>query len=247
MSLTRAQRAIGVLLARDVDSLTAALRRELSSLFTQLAAAAETAYLIELGEPTKGRKADEVHIIDRILASMGVGGWLPLFATRFERHYTRVGSRTVKTINDALDLNVSITEPDMIALQREGAARSRLLDLEGDTRVAVLRAIRDGTDAGDNPLEVARRIRREVPAGRFTAAGSRYRATLIARTETLHAQRLASLDAYASSDVVTGVVAIDGDYDEVCAARNGREFTIAAARLEDEHPNGTLTWAPTVS
>jgi len=42
------------------------------------------------------------------------------------------------------------------------------------------------------------------------------------------------------------VQAIDGDQDEECAARDGREFTVDEAYSITDHPNGTLDWIPIV-
>lgn len=243
---TRAQAALGRLFARDRDALTRTLARELRPILDDIGAAAEAAYLAAMGEP-KSRKVD-TSVVDRVMAALDLKLWLPRFARRFERHYRRTASQTVTTINDALDLNVSITEPALATLERTGGQRTRLLDLDGDTRQAILQAIKDGTEAGDNPRDVARRIRDRVPAGHFVNAGAKYRAELIARTETLNAQRLASITAYEQSPVVTATLALDGDDDPDCAARNGREFTFAEARDETakEHPNGTLAWTPVV-
>ena len=70
-----------------------------------------------------------------------------------------------------------------------------------------------------------------------------YRAERIARTELMFAYNAAALDSYGSMGV-TQVQAIDGDDDEECAERNGQVFSLADAEAIEDHPNGTLDWAP---
>ena len=74
---------------------------------------------------------------------------------------------------------------------------------------------------------------------------------VIARTETLHAQRIATVETYRKADTVTGVLAFDaqlGDTDADCMARNGKTFTTDEAELinEHRHPQCTLSWAPVI-
>ena len=71
------------------------------------------------------------------------------------------------------------------------------------------------------------------------------RAETIARTETALSYNRAALDAYKEFSV-RNVIAYDGDFDEECAARNGQEFTVEEAFGIEDHPNGTLDWAPVV-
>ena len=42
------------------------------------------------------------------------------------------------------------------------------------------------------------------------------------------------------------VIALDGDQDAECAARNGQTFSVDDAFSIADHPNGTLDWAPVV-
>lgn len=245
----RWEATLGRMLTRDVKHLTGVLTADLRPALDELADTCATEYLARVDEDgnTKALSDTLERLVNSILAAVNFTAWADKhLRTRLDRHYRRVGRRTVETLNDALDLDILLTEHSMNRLGQTGANRRHLIDLQTDTRRALQRAIRDGTDAGDNPITVARRIRDEIPAGRYVNAGAKYRATLIARTETITAQRIASLDAYEDSPVVTGARALDGDSDETCAARNGQEFTIEAARREEEHPNGTLTWLPVV-
>lgn len=173
---------------------------------------------------------------------------------KFEQHYGRTAKQTQDTVNHVMEIGANIPDEVMVRLIQEGGTRRALLDVRGETREAILRAVAEGREAGEGPAQIARRIRDEVPKGRFSGAGAKYRAELIARTETLHAQRGSSLEAYKASDTVTSVVAFDGrlgDTDEVCMARDGQTFSLEAAEQEmmseDTHPNCTLSFAPVVA
>ncbi len=71
------------------------------------------------------------------------------------------------------------------------------------------------------------------------------RAETIARTETATAYNRATLEGYAGFEV-REVLAYDGDDDEECAARDGQTYDIDTAMSIEDHPNGTLDWAPVV-
>lgn len=70
-----------------------------------------------------------------------------------------------------------------------------------------------------------------------------YRAEMIARTELMDAYNTSALYSYADAGLAK-VQAIDGDQDDECASRDGREFSIAEANDIEDHPNGTLDWVP---
>lgn len=76
-------------------------------------------------------------------------------------------------------------------------------------------------------------------------AGVKYLAERIARTETNRVLNEAALTGYGSHGIRT-VIAVDGDGDEQCAARNGRAYPVEEAMNITDHPNGTLTWDPVV-
>jgi HK97 family phage portal protein len=75
------------------------------------------------------------------------------------------------------------------------------------------------------------------------AVWSDARADLIARTEMMLAYNDAALRSYDGLGVGE-VMALDGDKDAECAARDGRVYPIADAYDISDHPNGTLDWAP---
>ena len=129
-----------------------------------------------------------------------------------------------------------------------GGRRIGLLDIEEDTKRALYAILEEGRGQGLNPRDTAKMIEEHVPAGRFVNAGPSYRAELIARTETIEAQRISSLKMYDDSPAVKKVMAFDGDGDEVCASRDGTEYTFGEAESESAatHPNCVLSWAPVV-
>ena len=74
------------------------------------------------------------------------------------------------------------------------------------------------------------------------------RAKVIARTETMHAQRVSALHTYRELDPVAQVMVFDGRLgptDEECEMLNGQVVTQeeAWALADSEHPNGTRSFA----
>lgn len=72
-----------------------------------------------------------------------------------------------------------------------------------------------------------------------------YRAELIARTETAQVLNEAALESYREFGV-NRVRAIDGDEDDECRERDGKEYALDEALDISDHPNGTLDWVPIV-
>jgi hypothetical protein len=114
----------------------------------------------------------------------------------------------------------------------------RILGINRTTRDIIAKLIGDGFAEGLGPSEVADSIEASVA---FDDA----RAEMVARTESMFAYNEAALSSYREFDV-TEVLAYDGDQDEVCAARDGQTFTVDEAFAIEDHPNGTLDWAPVV-
>lgn len=71
------------------------------------------------------------------------------------------------------------------------------------------------------------------------------RAEMIARTESTAAMNDATLGTYGEYGV-TQVQAIDGDDDDECRERDGQTYSVEDANDIEDHPNGTLDWAPVV-
>ena len=115
----------------------------------------------------------------------------------------------------------------------------RITGINETTRQRVIDAIRDGILAGEGAGTIGDRI--EDLGDVF----GEYRGELIARTETARVLNEAALESYREYGVER-VVAIDGDEDAECAARNGQEFDLDEAMDIEDHPNGTLDWVPIV-
>lgn len=198
-------------------------------------------------------KAPDEIIVEQVAGAAGLDAWVAgRMRDRFRVHYARTADETLATVNAVLELGVELPDEMQRAIIHEGGRRLGLLDVGADTKRAIFRAIADGREAGEGPLEIARRIRSEVPAGRFRNAGPAYRARLIARTETKWAQNRSSMAAYRAADNVDMVVAFDarlGATDSDCEMRDGRTFSFdeAEAEMAREHPNGTLSFAPVVA
>jgi SPP1 gp7 family putative phage head morphogenesis protein len=126
-------------------------------------------------------------------------------------------------------------EVESFVLDRAGL---RIKNITETTRQAIASAILQGFDNGESPSQVADRIEE-------LTAFNEHRAELIARTETMNAYNAAALQSYREYGVER-VTAIDGDQDEECAARDGQEYSLEEALDIEDHPNGTLDWAPAI-
>lgn len=184
-------------------------------------------------------------LVHNILNASGLRVWAgDRLTPAFIKHWEDVLSTTARALIKA-GLATNIRGAGQTAVLQAGGRRAGLVDILGDTRTALFRALDQAQQGGLGPRQTARLIRDIVPEGRFVNAGSRYRAQLIARTETLHAQRASSLKHYQANRIAK-VVAFDGDSDEVCAGRNGEIFNLDDAEIEmdDTHPNCVLAFGP---
>ena len=257
--VTAAQRNVILALQRDALRLEEAFTKDLEPAFDELGRLAERAYeearvLVRAGGnglEEKQTPEDEA-LAERIIQRMALSQWSQdALIPAFDGHYLRTTQMTVGSINTVLNLGVNLPDPVAREIVAAGGRRAGLLDITGETRQAIFRSLADGRAAGEGPPALARRIRSQVPAGRFSNAGPKYRAQLIARTETKYAQNVSSLQTYRQSDVVTGLLAFDaqivgGQTDAECQARNGTVYTFEDAERETalEHSNGTLSWGP---
>ena len=254
---TAAQRNVILALQRDALRLEEAFTSDLEPAFEELGRLAERAYqeaqvLVRAGGDGLEEKQtpEDEALAERIIQRMALSQWSQdALIPAFDGHYLRTTQMTVGSINNVLNLGVNLPDPVAREIVAAGGRRAGLLDITGETRQAIFRSLADGRAAGEGPPALARRIRSQVPSGRFTNAGPRYRAQLIARTETKYAQNVSSLQTYRQSDVVTGLLAFDaqiGDTDADCEARNGQVYSFEDAERETarEHSNGTLSWAP---
>ena len=190
--------------------------------------------------------------VARIIRRINIEEWtsqvtLPLF----NQHYLRVLNTTASTVGGVLNIAVDLPDPVGRRIVAEGGTRLGLIDVTGQTRDSIFQELFEGRSNGEGPAQLARRIRDRVPAGPFRHAGSRYRAHLIARTETKNAQNLSTLESYRAARNVTAVLVIDarlGDTDAACEGVDGSRLTFdeADALGALEHPNCSRSFSPIV-
>lgn len=169
---------------------------------------------------------------------------------QYAAFYVQVAGQTIDTLNAVAELNVNMSAPLEARVVEHGGRRLGLVDLEAQTKRELFDAIRSARETGEGPREMARWIRERVPAGPWR--DSETRAHVIARTETKYAQNISSLEVYTESENVQSVRVYDsqlGSFDAWCDAVNGRVVTFSQARYlaDEEHPNGTRSFAPVVS
>ncbi len=255
---TQAQRRLIVAQEQQARALENSFTVSLTADFTVLGDLAVLAYEEAIEDHLSSangsqRKQSDTELSQQTIALIDSSEWIDgRFRLSFEDHYSRTLDETVSMINSMLDLGVSIPDDVQRAIIHRGGMRRGLVDINNSTQRSIFRALSEGRDAGDGPIEIARRIRSQVPAGRFGNAGPAYRAKLIARSETKYAQNLSSITAYKEAETVSAVMAFDarlGDSDEECEARDGLTFSFedAEREMELEHPNGSLSFAPVVN
>jgi phage portal protein BeeE len=130
------------------------------------------------------------------------------------------------------------------------SAGLRIDDINETTRSAIVDTLTEGTRRGYSIQQLVHGVPDEAFGGlhelKLANGGPAWdtlRAETIARTETMLAYNEAALRGYGEFNV-SQVEAIDGDNDEECAARDGQVYDLDEALAIDDHPNGTLDWAP---
>jgi len=126
--------------------------------------------------------------------------------------------------------------PPIVEASILGDLGQRIRGISESTRLRVRDAIGDGLDDGLGARDLGKLIE-------DSAAFKPYRSELIARTETNRVLNVSQISTFKHYGVEQ-VEAIDGDSDAECIARNGRVVTVAEAMNIEDHPNGTLDWAP---
>lgn len=246
--------------AQDADAqrLSVAFADELETAFDDLGVRAERAVATMPAPLLESIDIRDAPWVLALFAAMSVGDWRSAFLLPlFRRHYYGVGESTYVAMGQSFSLNFGIDLPDPMArrIVAEGGRRIGLVDIEVQTKRAIFDALAQARAEGLGPEAAARRIRQYIPAGRFTAmeaakkgAGARYRAEMIARTETLHAQRVSVAEAGRDAGF-TRFLAFDnrtGFGDEECTAMDGRvlSYEEMLVAIDDEHPQGTRSFAP---
>ena len=242
------QQKIIAAMRRAFPALERAFIRDLLKAFRELGADIARLYLKEVRpgstRATPPNPEDSI-IINRILQRV-------LFdRSRIRQAYTANMGRTLTmtqgNLTTLLGLRFNIPDERAREIIRLGGQHLGLIDIEGETRDALFRAFDEGRILGEGPDAIARRIRSEVPAGRFRHAGAEYRAKLIARTETAVAQNTSSLEAYDSVDIFQSRKVFDGTDDEECRNANGQLWSPGYAKANMiQHPNCVRAFAPSV-
>jgi phage portal protein BeeE len=166
--------------------------------------------------------------------------------------YIDASKGSLQVVADALDRIIPNRAVERVVEDIARYGGNRITDINDVTLKALTDELTLGTERGYSIPQLIDGVPEEGYAGVKGAsldngvpAWSDARAETITRTETALSYNRAALDAYKEFNVAN-VIAYDGDYDEECAARNGREFTVAEALDIEDHPNGTLDWAPVV-
>jgi hypothetical protein len=246
--LNRQQQRLRSQITRDTETLSKPFAAELMGIFERLGVMASASYrkLVEPKEFGDDPATDASAVAD----DMAIAAVQSSFVAAGANQYRLVAQRVFQTVNATF--NLSIGMPDILAQEilAAGGTRMGLVDLDKQTRQALLKVIEQARAEGLDIPAIARRIRSKIPAGRYTS--TQIRAKVIARTETKNAQRESTVRAYKQSGKVERVIIIDdilGHGDADCTFWNRREVTLAQARelSAQEHPNGTRDFVPIIA
>jgi hypothetical protein len=228
-------------LARDQAALEKQLYTEILKLLDDMGAALEASTLDVLGA-----KQDERVTAETIFEGVNVLGFENELGILIGAHYLRTAGKTTEAVNVAMNVQVRI--PDSVAREivATGGRRAGLVDLSTSTRQRLFAELAEGQRLGLGADQIARNVRDFVPAGPWGTP--QIRARVIARTETLHAQRVSALHTFRELDPTAQVMVFDarlGATDDECERWNGQVVTQeeAWALAGTEHPNGTRSFA----
>jgi HK97 family phage portal protein len=251
-----AGRGFVMAMQRQEEPLTKAMNQRLTGYFKGLGKVAEAAALPllereDLSEPKALEdyedKADEL-LVETILEQLGIDGHRSTFAGVFEGHYLDVAKKVAEAAELA-GISGSLPDPVARAVVGAGGRRAGMIDLGKQSRSALFDAIAEGRAEGEGAEALAARIAQHIEAGPHWTSVEQ-RARTIARTETKYAQNVSTLERAKAANVDRFIV-FDGRLgpgrslpDHI--ARDGNIVTAAQAAqmAADEHPNGTLSFAP---
>lgn len=171
-------------------------------------------------------------------------------ALTLRQTYTDVGRAGLQTVADRLERLVGKGFIQNVLADLYDYGLTRVTAINAVTKAAVADVIAEGIRRGYGIAQIVDGVPREsfpgvrgAVMGNGSGAWDELRAETVARTETMLAYNRATLDGYGEFGVRT-VLAYDGDQDDECAARDGHEFPLDEALGIEDHPNGTLDWAP---
>lgn len=254
-----AQRGYVRALSRMEGGLQTAAEKRLKAFFADLGKkAAQAARPIlkdeDLGQASAGtgerkqneEKQDEL-LVYRILEALDTNARQATLTQVYEAHYLEVAKEVAKA-GELVGITTGLPDPVGRAVAQAGGRRAGLVDLEKQSRRALFDAIAEGRAEGEGVTQLAARIADHVEAGPWTTVEQR--ALTIARTETKFAQNVSTIEM-AKNVGADQLTVFDGrlgpgrsDPDHI--ARDGITVTAdeAAAMAAEEHPNGTLSFAP---
>lgn len=240
-------------LQRLEASFASRLRRAFDELGVTVASIANAHGGLTVTRVQESFTSDERRSVDEIVKAADLDRWgrrhlLPLY----EEQWLIAGQRTVSVANAQLNAGIRLADNLGARIAAIGGKRLGLLDLRAEARSALYRTIATARQEQLGPVQIAKLIRDEVPAGRFVNAGSRYRAQLIARSETLTASRLSTFHVYREAETVRALLGHDnltGYNDPDCIERDGKEhsFEEAEEAMNETHPQCTLNWSPVIA
>jgi hypothetical protein len=248
------QRRMVIQLSSDRQVLAEQFSKDLKDLLDLIGTEAEKAFIKyqKLYVAESLREADDKleQLVQKVITYLRGLGFESSFKRAYGDNYKIIFNTTHNTTVSGL--NMSFNVPDLLARRiiEEGGKRVGLLDLDNGLKSKLFEIIRQARSEGKGPDEIARRIRDEIPAGPWSS--TKVRADVIAKTETKYAQNMSAIANYRASGYVKSVQAFDnliGYNDEECMARDKQVFSFDQAEVEtkEEHPNGTLIWAPYTS
>ncbi len=252
---TQQQLALAAKFARDIIFLTKIFATELKEGFEALGDAVAEAWE-EIAEQYavdySKANAPELKIEQEDIYADMIGTVIdPESYIDYKVMYLRVAKTTVDSVNAALGLVVNMTDPIELSILAEAGTQKGLLNLSKQTKDSLFQALVEAREEGLGPPAVARRIKDLISKGPWSTP--EIRAKIIARTETKHAQNVASLEVYGASDTISRVQIVDGQLptsDDFCIERNqlgtGESISIEEAWTLSDHPNNTLSFVPVV-
>lgn len=250
---TREQRlaARGYVMAmqRQEEPLNRAMEKRLLRFFNSLGKAAHDVALPLLqyqdGAP-KAVKSDDL-LVAQVLERLGIASHRTAFQKLYEAHFIDV-ARKVAEAAELAGLGGSLPDPVARSIAGAGGRRAGLVDLDKQSRAALFDAIAEGRAAGEGAQQLADRIAAHIEGGPWSTP--EIRARTIARTETKYAQNVSTIERARAGGVERFIV-FDGRLGpgrslDSHIARDGSIVSAAEAAqmAADEHPNGTLSFAP---
>ncbi|MDF1778748.1 MAG: phage portal protein [Rhizobiaceae bacterium] len=259
---SKAQRGYVEALVRMEDALRKVAQKRLTVFFADLGEAAVdvarpmleeedllrlTRHVTEQASRPAGEAKEDELLVYRILEGIDLTARQAGLRQIYEAHYVEV-AKEVARAGELVGIATGLPDPVGRAVAQAGGRRAGLIDLEKQSRRALFDAIAEGRAEGEGAVQLAARIAEHVEAGPWTSVETR--SLTIARTETKFAQNVSTIEMAraAGADRLTvfdGRLGPDrSDPDHI--ARDGIIVTAdeAAQMAADEHPNGTLSFAP---